>query len=126
MRPRPRTQKHFEARGHEMVLIATRSSSQPTLRFPPAEFVHGDEEVEEVAIGPLGVLYTYTVVHPGKGVEPYALAMVDFEPGVRAFGRLCGPLQPAPAIDSTVRVVPFALADGTPDYAFEVVQGDQA
>ena len=98
-----------------MVRIATRSSSQLTLRFPPAEFVHGDDEVEEVAIGPLGVLYTYTVVHPGKGVEPYALAMVDFEPGVRAFGRLCGPLQPAPAIDSTVRVVPFALADGTPD-----------
>ena len=38
-------------------------------------------------IGPFGRLYTCTVVHPGKGSEPYGLAMVDFEPGVRAKGR---------------------------------------
>ncbi|WP_382327514.1 hypothetical protein ACFJGX_00395 [Hydrogenophaga sp. UC242_50] len=44
--------------------------------------------------------------------------MVDFEPGVRAFGRLLFDAEP-PAIGSRVRVVPFSLPDGTPDYAFQ-------
>ena len=44
--------------------------------------------------------------------------MVDFEPGVRAFGRLLYSAKP-PAIGASLRVVPFALPDGTPDYAFQ-------
>lgn len=126
MRPHKRTLTHFRMNGHEMKLVATRTASHPELQFPPLQYVHGDEAVEEVDIGPTGRLYTYTVVHPGKGAEPYMLAMVDFEPGVRAFGRLTGSLQPAPLLDSMVRVVPFTLADGTPDYAFEAVQGAEA
>lgn len=126
MRPIKRTQTYIRQQGDDLLLVATRTAAHPELRFPPADFVHGDEQIEEVAIGPQGKLYTYTVVHPGKGVEPYALAMVDFEPGVRAFGRLTGSLPAQGVIDSTVRVVPFQMADGTPDYAFEIVQGEQA
>jgi uncharacterized OB-fold protein len=117
---------HFRMNGHEMNLVATRTVSHPELQFPPLQYVNGDEAVDEVEIGSMGRLYTYTVVHPGKGTEPYMLAMVDFEPGVRAFGRLTGALQPAPVLDGMVRVVPFNLADGSPDYAFEPVQGPTA
>jgi hypothetical protein len=49
--------------------------------------------------------------------------MVDFEPNVRAFGRLNLDGATAPKIGSTVRIVPFDMADGTADYAFEAVTG---
>jgi hypothetical protein len=99
-----------------MVLVATAVGQCPP-QFPPIEYLHGDQEAKEIELGPLGRLYTYTVVHPGKEKAPYGLAMVDFEPGVRAFGRLLFDGHP-PAIGSAVRVVPCPLADGTPDYAF--------
>jgi uncharacterized protein len=100
-----------------MVLIATRVTGQP-FQFPPTEFVHNERQLEEIELGPTGSLYSFTVVHPGKDKPAYGLAMVDFEPGVRAFGRLLFDAK-APAVESRVRVVPFALPDGTPDYAFQ-------
>ncbi|WP_088311464.1 Zn-ribbon domain-containing OB-fold protein [Novosphingobium sp. B 225] len=121
-----RTEPHFRMTESGMLLIATRTAGHPQLQFPPLEFVHGDEPVEQVPIGPFGQLYTYTLVHPGKDSEPYALAMVDFEPGVRAFGRLICKDGKAPAIDSTMRIVPSELPDGSPDYAFEAVSGESA
>ena len=121
-----RTEPHFRMTGNGMLLIATRTASHPQAQFPPLEYVHGDESVEDVPIGPFGQLYTYTRVHPGKGSEPYALAMVDFEPGVRAFGRLIYKDGKAPAINSTIRIVPGNLPDGSPDYAFEAVTGERA
>ncbi len=124
MRPTPRTDSHIRATEGGLLLVATRTARQPQLQFPPAQFAHGDEAVEEVPLGPLGRLYTYTVVHPGKDAKPYALAMVDFEPGVRAFGRLVIGDGQSPHIDSTVRVVPFELPDGSADYAFEAVTGE--
>lgn len=121
-----RTEAHFRTTENGMLLIATRTASHPQLQFPPLEFIHGDEPVEQVPIGPFGQLYTYTVVHPGKDSEPYALAMVDFEPGVRAFGRLIRKDGMAPTINSTMRIVPAELPDGSPDYAFEAVPGESA
>ncbi len=121
-----RTEPHFRMTENGMVLIATRTASHPQLQFPPLEYVHGDEPLEDVPIGPLGQLYTYTVVHPGKDSDPYALAMVDFEPGVRAFGRMVCKDGTAPAIDSTMRIVPSKLPDGSPDYAFEAISGEGA
>lgn len=118
-----RTEPHFRMTDNGMLLIATRTASHPQAQFPPLEYVHGDEAVEEVPIGPFGRLYTYTMVHPGKDREPYGLAMVDFEPGVRAFGRMICTDGKAPAINSTMRVVPAELPDGNPDYAFEAVAG---
>lgn len=120
-----RTNPYTRQTEEGMVLVATRTARHPQLQFPPLEFVHDDEPVEEVAIGPKGTLYTYTVVHPGKDKKPYALAMVDFEPNVRAFGRLILDGGNAPKIGGAVRVVPFDMADGTADYAFEAVTGVQ-
>ena len=71
------------------------------------------------------MLYTYTIVHPGRNSGPYALAMVDFEPNVRAFGRLILDGGNTPKIGSAVRVVPFDMAGGTVDYAFAAMSGVQ-
>jgi uncharacterized OB-fold protein len=124
VRPTPRTDSHIRPTEGGLLLVATRTARHPQLQFPPAQFVHCDEAVEEVTLGPLGRLYTYTVVHTGKDAKPYALAAVDFEPGVRAFGRLVIADGQPPRIDGTVRVVPFELPDGSADYAFEAVTGE--
>jgi hypothetical protein len=108
---------HFRQGPGGMVLVATRVAGQPP-QFPPIEYLHGEPPCEEIELGPTGTLYSYTVVHAAKDKAPYGLAMVDFEPGVRAFGRLLYGEQP-PAIGAAVRVVPHALADGTADYAFQ-------
>lgn len=112
-----RTGVHFRESKGSMVLVATSVNGQ-SLQFPPVEYLHGDDQAVDIDLGPVGRLYSYTVVHPGKEKAPYALAMVDFEPGVRAFGRLLLNGR-VPALDSAVRVVPFTLADGNADYAFE-------
>lgn len=112
-----RTEPHFRETPEGMVLVGTQSAGQPP-QFPPLEFLHGDQRVEEIELGPTGRLYSYTIVHASKDKPPYGLAMVDFAPGVRAFGRLLYDAHP-PAIGSILRVVPFALPDGTPDYAFQ-------
>lgn len=112
-----RTNSPFRESPRGMLLVATQVAGQPA-QFPPVEYLHRDQRVEEVELGPTGRLYSYTVVHAGKDKPPYGLAMVDFEPGVRAFGRLLFDELP-PAIGSALRVVPFALGDGTPDYAFQ-------
>ena len=125
MKLKRRTNAHLRQTDGGMLLIATRTARHPQLQFPPLEFVHDDEPVEEVAIGPQGTLYTYTIVHPGKNAEPYGLAMVDFEPNVRAFGRLVLDGGKAPTIGSAVCVVPHDMADGSADYAFAAAPGIQ-
>ncbi|MDH6590129.1 putative OB-fold protein [Variovorax sp. TBS-050B] len=112
-----RTESPFRETPGGMLLVATSVAGQPP-QFPPIEFVHNDQTVEAIELGPTGSLYSFTIVHPGKEKQPYGLAMVDFGPGVRAFGRLLLGAR-APAIGSRLRVVPFALPDGTPDYAFQ-------
>lgn len=112
-----RTGPHFRETADGMVLIASHVAGQPP-QFPPVEFVHNGQHTEDIDLGPTGSLYSFTIVHAGKDKPPYGLAMVDFEPGVRAFGRLLFDIEP-PAIGNRVRVVPFSLPDGTPDYAFQ-------
>ena len=85
-----RTGSHFREAAGGMVLIATHVAGQPS-QFPPVEFVHNDQPVEEIELGPTGALYSYTVVHPGKDKPPYGLAMVDFAPGGPLCGGLCTP-----------------------------------
>jgi uncharacterized OB-fold protein len=99
-----------------MVLVGTQVGQHPP-QFPPTEYLFDGAQATELALGPTGRLYSYSVVHPGKDKAPYALAMVDFG-DVRAFGRLLFEGTP-PAIDSTVRVVPFTLPGGEADYAFQ-------
>jgi uncharacterized OB-fold protein len=112
-----RTEPHFRETPNGMVLVATQLPGQPA-QFPPVAFVHGDQQVEEIELGPTGCLYSYSIIHASKDKPPYGLAMVDFEPNVRAFGRLLFDGKP-PAIGSRLRVVPFTLPDGIPDYAFQ-------
>lgn len=111
------TGPHFRETPGGMVLVATQIAGLPA-QFPPVEFLHGDQRAEEIELGPTGRLYSYTIVHANKDKPPYALAMIDFGPQVRAFGRLLFDGQP-PVIGTSVKVVPFALPDGTPDYAFQ-------
>jgi len=111
---------HIRETAWGMVLVATRSPGREELQFPPAEYVHDIEAPQNVLIGPVGRLYAYTVIHSATGDEPPRMvAMVDFEPGVRAFGPLLQGEGP-PEIDGDVRVVPYALPDGARDYAFRV------
>ncbi len=109
-----------------LMLLAARTGQGAALQFPPPECVHGEPDrahIADVAIGPVGSLYTYSIVHPGRDKAPYGLAMVDFEPGVRVFGRLLYEAGREPELGAQVKVVPFALQDGVPDYAFEPLQG---
>jgi uncharacterized OB-fold protein len=100
-----------------MVLVATRDADQKTPQFPPSEFLRAGAVPADVELGPEGVLYSFTVVHAGKDKPPYGLAMVDFDAGVRVFGRLVEGASPA-TIGGVVRVVPHKLPDGASDYAF--------
>ncbi len=121
-----RTDSYLRDTADGLCLVATRSADRKEPQFPPLEFIHGDAVPEEILIGPIGKLYTYTVVHVGKDKPPYGLAMVDFEPGVRVFGRLVLDSGIAPDFGCDMRVVPFTLPDGSTDYAFEPVQGDRS
>lgn len=105
-----------------LVLQGARSRATGAVRFPPPEFLLGNEVAEPVSMGSEGRIYTFTTVHPGKA-PAYALAMVDFPNGLRVFGRLLTPESAPPAIGGRVRTVAFNLPDGTADYAFEPQEG---
>lgn len=121
MRLNQRTSSHLRDTAAGLVLCAVRSSTNEALQFPPPAFTHGNDVVEEVTLGPVGVLYTYSIVHLGRDKPAYGLAMVDFEPGVRVFGLMR--FQPGlePALGTTMKVVAHTLSDGQADYAFEAV-----
>lgn len=116
---------HFRNDADGMVLLGARYSGTGETRFPPPEFLHAGQAAEPVAMGASGCLYTFTTVHPGKA-PAYALGMVDFENGLRVFGRLVWPEGAGPTIGDTVHAVAFTLPDGTPDFAFAPVQGGAA
>jgi uncharacterized protein len=118
-------EKHFRSEADGMTLLGARDRATGEARFPPPEFLHGGQAAEPISMGVSGSLYTFTTVHPGKA-PAYALGMVDFANGLRVFGRLIWPGDATPAIGDAVRAVAFTLADGTPDYAFEPVQGVSA
>ncbi|MET4575980.1 Zn-ribbon domain-containing OB-fold protein [Ottowia thiooxydans] len=113
---------HFQADATGFMLMGARDSVSGEMRFPPPEFLHGGQAAEPSPMGASGRLYTFTTVHPGKAPS-YSLGMVDFENGLRVFGRLVWPDDVTPVIGDVVRAVAFTLADGTADYAFEPVQG---
>lgn len=72
---------------------------------------------ETVPVEGDGVVYSFTVIHPGAktGQAPYALGYVDFPGPVRIFGRLQG--APKPAIGDLYRPRP----DESFGYVFEPV-----
>lgn len=103
----------------EPTLLASRNCDTGEWIFPavadnsPLAQRHVTVPVEGV-----GVVYSYTVIHPGakSGLQPYALGYVDFPGPVRIFGRLQGRERPAIG-DRCV-----ARADEALGYVFEVAQ----
>lgn len=116
---------HFRNDTDGMTLLGARYRDTNELRFPPPEFLYAEEVAEPVPMGASGHLYTFTTVHPAKA-PAYALGMVDFDNGLRVFGRLAWPEGTVPAIGDMVRATAFALPDGTPDYAFAPLKGADA
>jgi uncharacterized OB-fold protein len=118
-----RQKSHIVETQEGLTLLASRKADQLDWQFPPAEFFLGDTPDQEILLGPKGVLYTYSIVHVDRERGPYALAMVDFEPGVRAFGPMLYEEGKEPALGATMQVVHHSLPDGSPDYAFQEAAG---
>ncbi len=82
----------------EPTLLASRDIETDERVFPAvsADSPIAARHVAAPVDGP-GVLYSYTVIHPGarSGLEPHALGYVDFPGPVRIFGRLRGAARPA-------------------------------
>lgn len=116
---------HFRNDADGMTLLAARYRGTGELRFPPPEFLQAGEAAEPVSMGAVGSIYTFTTVHPGKA-PAYSLGMVDFDNGLRVFGRLAWPERTQPAVGDAVRTVAATLPDGTPDFAFAPLTGATA
>ncbi|HMO45633.1 MAG TPA: OB-fold domain-containing protein [Rubrivivax sp.] len=110
--------------GHVHLLASRRAATggQPArLRFPPlpatSPLAAGSELVE---LGPTGRLYSFTIVHaaPKLGKPPVPLGLVDFDEGLRIFGRMHYAQGRRPVIGETLRVVIDDSEQG-PIYAFE-------
>ena len=114
-----RSTNHIAQTPDGLALVASRNSDGANWQFPPAEFFLGETPYEEIQIGPKGVLYTYSIVHVDRQRGPYALAMVDFEPGIRAFGPMVYEAGKEPSLGAAMEVVSHTLADGSADYAFQ-------
>jgi uncharacterized OB-fold protein len=114
-----RSKSHIVHTDDGLTLLANRKEGSVNWQFPPAEFSLGETPYEEIQIGPKGVLYTYSIVHVDRQRGPYALAMVDFEPGIRAFGPMVYEAGKEPSLGAVMEVVSHTLADGSADYAFQ-------
>ena len=118
-----RSTNHIAQTPDGLALVASRNSDGANWQFPPADFTLGDVPDQEIVLSSKGVLYTYSIVHVDRERGPYALAMVDFEPGVRAFGPLVYEVGKEPPLGATMEVMAYALKDGTADYAFRQSTG---
>ena len=77
----------------EPTLLASRDLETGEWVFPTvAENSPLAPRHETVPVEGTGVVYSFTVIHPGakSGLQPYALGYVDFPGPVRIFGRLQG------------------------------------
>lgn len=78
-------------------LLASREVETNEWIFPPvAEASPLARRQETVPVAGVGVVYSFTVIHPSpkSGLSPYALGYVDFPGPVRIFGRLQGKDRP--------------------------------
>lgn len=125
MIPLLQQQPHFRETAEGFRLVANRADARSEFIFPPTRFwSDASVEPQELLIESEGTLYTFTVVHLGRDQAPYMLGMVDFECGLRVFGKLLAAAEGRPQIGARVRTVAHPLLDGTPDYAFAIV-GEQ-
>lgn len=82
----------------KLPLIGARCPHCDHIDFPPVSICSNcssSDEREPVELGPVGTLYTFTIVHVAVSKEnaPYAVGYVDFPEGVRVFGRINPPEQ---------------------------------
>jgi uncharacterized OB-fold protein len=104
--------------GREPSLLASRDLATGELVFPPfPENSPLAARHETVPIADVGVVYSYSVIHPNpkSGQTPYAVGYVDLPGPTRIFGRLAGTSRPV--IGERRR----ARADATCGYRFETV-----
>lgn len=105
-----------------MRLLASSHRETGELVFPPVS-VHSPliEHYDTVTLAGEGVLYSYTIIHPGpkSGLPPFALGYLDLPGPARLFGRVNG--QRRPEIGDVCRVLP----DDTYGYVFELVEDGQ-
>ena len=84
--------------------------------FPPRPFCPHcwSDRIEWRALSGRGRLYSQTRVHAASTAfaaqAPYRLGLVDLEEGLRVATRLIA--EPAPALDTPVRLIVLAYADG--------------
>lgn len=74
-------------------LVGSRCSDCGHVAYPAESICNAcgrRDKGEPIELGPVGTLYTFTVVYAGApGVEtPYAIGYVDFIEGARVFGRI--------------------------------------
>ncbi len=117
----------WRVRDGRVHLLASRrppgGGQRARLRFPPlpatSPLAAGSEWVE---LQPIGRLYSFTVVHaaPKLGKPPVPLGLVDFDEGLRVFGRLHYAPGRRPLIGEALRVVIEDSEDPgqAPIYAF--------
>ena len=106
--------------------MTTKCRACGTPQFPPKMDCPKclSSEVEWVEIKGTGKLATYTIVNYGpSGFEedtPYALAIVDFNDGLRVFGRLSKDIAEADmAVGMALKVAAVKLPDDKIAYEFQ-------
>lgn len=95
------------SRGADPALLASRHRATGELVFPALAASSPQRDAhDDVAVAPVGSVYSFTVIHPGakSGEPPYALGFVDLPGPLRIFGRLQG--TPRPAIGQHFRARP--------------------
>lgn len=103
-------------------LLASCHRASGEIVFPPVS-AHSPlaDQYEGLLLEGEGILYSFTVIHPGakSGQQPFALGYLDLLGPARLFGRVNGTRRPA--IGDVCRVVP----DATYGYAFELAEDAQ-
>ena len=84
-------------------------------------------DLEYIPVSGRGTVYTYTVIRSPqpafKGLEPYVVANVELEEGVRMMANVLTDDADSVGIGTKVRLVYQELAPGTKLPQFEVVRG---
>ncbi len=75
---------------------------------------------EPLVLSPTATLYSYTVLHSGRGAEPLTLIYADFPEGARVAGRLDLPEGVRPEIGMQVQPVTDADIDAVQTYHFRL------
>jgi uncharacterized OB-fold protein len=112
------TQLHlWSGTGPDARLVASRHRQTGDVQFPVFRDVSPlAAGYETIPLSEAGVLYSYSIIHPGpkSGAAPFAIGYVDFPEGARVFGRIVTEAHERPRIGTALRAIP----DTEHGYAF--------